>query len=135
MNRQYYVIFEHGKKGSIGAYSPDFPGCISTGDNLEEAKANIIDVIEFYLEDCEAPVVSGLKTIEDVIFEDYKNDNVKVIMQVEVVIPVKKSRRVNITMPENVLDNIETYLKKHKEKENRSGLLAEAAIEYMVTHA
>ena len=135
MTRQYYVIFEHGK-GSIGAYSPDFPGCISVGNNLEEAKENITDAIEFYLEDCsDIPVTSNLKAIEDVIFEGYKNDNVKVIMQVDIVIPVKKSRRVNITMPEDVLDNIEIYLKKHKEKENRSGLLAEAATEYMAIHA
>lgn len=88
--KQYFVIFELGK-GSAGAYSPDFPGCISVGDNLEEAKKNIVNAIEFYLEDHnDMPARSELKAIEGVIIKDYKNKNIKVIMPVRVCCNSKK---------------------------------------------
>ncbi|HZT43793.1 MAG TPA: type II toxin-antitoxin system HicB family antitoxin [Chthonomonadaceae bacterium] len=41
--KEYTVIFERGKTGeeNWGAYVPDLPGCVSTGDTLEEVKAHI----------------------------------------------------------------------------------------------
>lgn len=50
--KQYSVIFERGedRQENWGAVVPALPGCVSTGDTLDEAKRNIKEAIELYLE-------------------------------------------------------------------------------------
>lgn len=43
------VIFESSDEGDGAVYIPGLPGCISEGDNKEQALANIHEVIELYL--------------------------------------------------------------------------------------
>ncbi len=45
---KYVVILEPTTTG-YSAYSPDVPGCISTGRTKEETERNISDAIEFHL--------------------------------------------------------------------------------------
>jgi predicted RNase H-like HicB family nuclease len=54
--REYAVIYERGGEGeeNWGAYVPDLPGCISTGDTLEEVQKNIRDAIWLHLEGLKA---------------------------------------------------------------------------------
>jgi predicted RNase H-like HicB family nuclease len=49
---EYVVIYEPGEVGeeNWGAYVPDLPGCISTGETLEEARRHIREAIELHLE-------------------------------------------------------------------------------------
>lgn len=47
------VILEPSDEGGYTAYVPALPGCISEGDTLEEAMANIREAIELYLEPVE----------------------------------------------------------------------------------
>jgi predicted RNase H-like HicB family nuclease len=47
---QYAVVIEKVPDSNYSAYVPDLPGCISTGDTLDEAKLNIHEVIEFHLD-------------------------------------------------------------------------------------
>jgi predicted RNase H-like HicB family nuclease len=49
--RTYAVVFERGGENeeNWGAWVPDLPGCISTGDTLEEAKENIRDAIDLHI--------------------------------------------------------------------------------------
>lgn len=44
------VVFESQEEGAYAVYVPSLPGCISEGDTMEEAKKNIIEAIELYLE-------------------------------------------------------------------------------------
>jgi predicted RNase H-like HicB family nuclease len=135
MKRKYYVIFEN-EGGNYGAFCPDVPGCIGTGSSLEEAKKDIAEALEFYLEDVDSiPDASGIDKAEKIVCNEYKNDNVKCISDVEIALPVKKSRRINITIPELTLSVIDDYLKSHRDKENRSAFLTEAAEEYIRLHA
>jgi predicted RNase H-like HicB family nuclease len=46
---KYAVVIEKGER-NFSAYVPDLPGCVSVGDTLEEAKAEIREAIEFHLE-------------------------------------------------------------------------------------
>lgn len=48
MQRQ--VFFYEGEDGYVVAEVPSLPGCISQGKTLEEAKANIQEAIELYIE-------------------------------------------------------------------------------------
>ena len=46
---QYLVVIEQGENG-FGAYVPDLPGCIATGDSQEEVLELIQEAIEFHIE-------------------------------------------------------------------------------------
>lgn len=46
---QYLVVIEKTKTG-YSAYSPDLPGCISTGETREEVEQNMREAVEFHLD-------------------------------------------------------------------------------------
>jgi predicted RNase H-like HicB family nuclease len=46
---KYAVIIERGPD-NYSAYVPDLPGCVSTGENYEEAMENIREAIEGHLQ-------------------------------------------------------------------------------------
>ncbi|KKT41386.1 MAG: hypothetical protein UW30_C0008G0005 [Candidatus Giovannonibacteria bacterium GW2011_GWA2_44_13b] len=48
---QYTAVFEPDKSGAYTATIPALPGCISEGDNFEDALKNIGEAAELYLED------------------------------------------------------------------------------------
>lgn len=47
------VVLEKSEEGGYTVYVPALPGCISEGDTLEEALANIREAIALYLETLE----------------------------------------------------------------------------------
>jgi predicted RNase H-like HicB family nuclease len=47
--KRYLVVVERTGTG-FSAYSPDIPGCISTGHTREEVQENIREAIEFHIE-------------------------------------------------------------------------------------
>ena len=51
MLREYVVIYERGVEGeeAWGAYVPDLPGCVSTGDTMEDARRNMKEAIHLHL--------------------------------------------------------------------------------------
>ncbi|MBC8064440.1 MAG: type II toxin-antitoxin system HicB family antitoxin [Chlorobia bacterium] len=49
---KYWVILETDGK-SWSAFVPDLPGCIATGQSMEEVQANIEEAVKFHLEGLE----------------------------------------------------------------------------------
>ena len=49
-NMKLRVILEPSDEGGYTVYVPSLPGCISEGENVDEALANIQEAIELYLE-------------------------------------------------------------------------------------
>lgn len=45
------IVFEPSEEGGFTVYVPALPGCISEGDSLEDARANIREAIDLWLED------------------------------------------------------------------------------------
>lgn len=56
------IILEPSDEGGYTAYVPSLPGCISEGDSLDEAMANIREAVDLYLE----PVEDDLLTKEGI---------------------------------------------------------------------
>lgn len=54
------VVLEPSDEGGFTVYVPSLPGCISEGETIEEALANIREAVELYLE----PVDDDLVTDE-----------------------------------------------------------------------
>jgi predicted RNase H-like HicB family nuclease len=57
--KKYLIVIERTETG-YSAYSPDLPGCVSTGTTPEEVETNMADAISLHLEglrddECELP--------------------------------------------------------------------------------
>lgn len=50
---EYKTIFTPEEEGGYSVSVPDLPGCFSQGKTFEEAKDNIKEAIELYLEDAD----------------------------------------------------------------------------------
>jgi len=46
---RYLIVIEATRTG-FSAYSPDLPGCVSTGRNREEVEKNMQEAIDLHLE-------------------------------------------------------------------------------------
>ena len=60
------VILEPSDEGGYTVYVPSLPGCISEGENVDEALANIQEAIELYLE----PVENEFSAQEGIIVQE-----------------------------------------------------------------
>jgi predicted RNase H-like HicB family nuclease len=63
---RYAIVIEKGE-GNYSAYVPDLPGCVATGDTIEEIEREIQDAIEFHLEGMRAdgqPIPEPSSTVE-----------------------------------------------------------------------
>jgi predicted RNase H-like HicB family nuclease len=46
---QYAVVIEKGER-NYSAYVPDLPGCVATGETLEEVRQHIRTAVDFHIE-------------------------------------------------------------------------------------
>ncbi|MEA3291703.1 MAG: type II toxin-antitoxin system HicB family antitoxin [Pseudomonadota bacterium] len=47
---KYAIVIEQANS-NYSAYVPDLPGCVATGDSIEEVESQIREAIEFHIED------------------------------------------------------------------------------------
>lgn len=47
--KRYLIVIEETSTG-YSAYSPDLPGCVSTGASREQVEANMHEAIQFHLD-------------------------------------------------------------------------------------
>ncbi|MGE0386259.1 MAG: type II toxin-antitoxin system HicB family antitoxin [Gammaproteobacteria bacterium] len=50
---KYLIVVEKSETG-YSAYSPDIPGCVSTGTTVAETESNMKEAIEFHIEGLKA---------------------------------------------------------------------------------
>jgi predicted RNase H-like HicB family nuclease len=48
--QRYLILVEGGPPSNYSAWSPDVPGCVATGDTLEEVESEMREAIAFHLE-------------------------------------------------------------------------------------
>ena len=64
---RYLIVIEEAKN-NYSAYLPDVPGCIATGETMEEAKKNITEALAMHLQGL---VEDGLLSPEAKATADY----------------------------------------------------------------
>ncbi len=131
---KYPVAIHKDENSDFGVTFPDIPGCFSAGSTIEEAIAMAQEAAECHIEgllmDSEpAPAASSIEHHKS--NPDYLNC-VWALVDIDVSKLSSRSRRVNITIPERLLNTVDQYARKHGE--SRSGLLAQAVTEYMASH-
>ncbi|HEM0351363.1 type II toxin-antitoxin system HicB family antitoxin [Legionella erythra] len=132
---RYPVVIHKDEGSDFGVMVPDIPGCYSAGSSYDEALNNVIEAIECHLEgllvDNESiPVGSPL---DHWINEEEFSGGVWAFVDVDLSQISGKAKRINITMPERVLNLIDLYTKSHAIK-NRSSFLADAALNFIESH-
>jgi predicted RNase H-like HicB family nuclease len=126
---RYPIAIELGDdQHAYGVIVPDLPGCFSAGDTLDEAIANSEEAILLFLEDQDAPAArpSTLETLRD---RAEFNGLTWAVANVDMSKLSTKAVRINVTVPDRVLAQIDSFATKHGE--TRSGFLTRAAVAAM----
>ncbi len=132
---RYPVVIHKDQDSDFGVMVPDIPGCYSAGSSYDEALNNAIEAIECHLEglllDNETlPVGSSL---DNWIHHQDFHGGIWAFVDIDLSQISGRAKRVNITLPERILNLIDLYGKSHSIK-NRSAFLTDAALSYMESH-
>jgi predicted RNase H-like HicB family nuclease len=125
--RQYIGLIRKDADSDYGVSFPDFLGCITAGATLDEARALAEEALAFHIdgliEDGEA--IPEPSSLESVMADPENRDGVAILVPVKDGAKTPRAVRVNVTLPEDVLANIDRYAEQHGF--TRSGFLARAA--------
>lgn len=132
---QYRVVIHKDPNSDYGVTVPDLPGCFSAGETVDDALLQAVEAIETHIEGLllDGEPVPTPKTIEYHHVNPDFADGLWALVSVDVSKLSGKSKRVNITIPERLLSLMDDYAARHGE--TRSGLIAEATMEYIATHS
>jgi predicted RNase H-like HicB family nuclease len=132
---RYPVVIHKEIASDYGVTVPDLPGCFSAGDTVEDALSNAIEAIECHIEGLliDGESVPKAKSLEQHRAHPDYRAGFWALVDVDVSKLSGKSRRVNITLPERVLTQIDSFAS--RTGDTRSGLLMNAALEYVSNHA
>lgn len=133
---RYPVVIHKDPDSDYGVTVPDLPGCFSAGGSVDEAASNAVEAIECHVEglliDGEA-IPSGSPIEVHRSEPDFADAYIWMFVDVDLSKLSGKSRRVNVTIPERILRHIDAFAATRNE--TRSGLIADATIEYIATHS
>lgn len=121
-----YIGLIHKEPGSdYGVSFPDFPGVVTAGRTLDEARAMAQEALEFHIEGLveDGEATPDPSSLEQVMAEPANRDGVAILVPAGTA--PARAVRVNVTLPEDVLARIDRHAKAHGF--TRSGFLAQAA--------
>lgn len=133
---RYPIAIENGDDTrAYGVIVPDLPGCFSAGDTLDEAIVNSEEAILLYLEDAldEDKAPPAASTIESLRKRKDLRGRLWAVADVDLAKLSTRSVRINVTIPDRLLNTIDRYAEKHGE--TRSGFLTRAAMEAIAVDA
>lgn len=125
ITREYIALIHKERDSDYGVSFPDFPGCVTAGRSLDEARTFAEEALALHAlgiaeDGDDPPEPSSL----DAVMENRENRDA-----VAILVPLKagnaRAVRVNITIPEDVLERIDRYAAEHGL--NRSGFFTHAA--------
>jgi len=121
----YIALIHKDANSDYGVSFPDLPGVISAGSTLDEARTMAAEALAFHLEGLaeDGEAVPEPSTLEEIMAIAENRDGVAVL--IEAPAAEVKSVRVNVTLPADVLGEIDKYAE--REGFTRSGFLAQAA--------
>jgi predicted RNase H-like HicB family nuclease len=128
---RYPIVIHKDRKSDYGVTVPDLPGCFSAGSTMDEAIAMARQAIELHMEGL---IEEGQAIPDPTPIERHKKnpdfaDGVWAMVEIDPADLRIHAKRVNVTLPERVLDSIDRFAAAHGE--TRSGLLAKAATKYI----
>lgn len=124
-----YPVYVHkDPESAYGVTFPDFPGCFSAADELEELPHSAQEAVEVHFEgeDVEIPPPTAIeKLAADTAYEG----GFWLLVDIDLTKVSTKSVRLNISLPARLVGEIDRYAAEHHM--TRSGFLAKAAQQAM----
>lgn len=123
--RPYIALIHKDADSDYGVSFPDLPGCITAGTTLDEARVMAAEALALHLEGLAADneAVPEPASLEAIMNDPENQTGVAILVD-----PPKaagKSVRLNITLPDDLLETIDRYAESNGL--TRSGFLARAA--------
>ncbi len=126
----YIAVVHKGPAGDYGVSFPGFPGCITAGKTMDEAKDLAHEALLLHLEGLreDGEQLPAPSNLEDIV-ADPENADAVAFLVVSVPDSQGKAKRINITMPEETLRRVDAAAKRRGL--SRSSFLTRAAQEIM----
>jgi len=120
----YIGIIHKDPDSDYGVSFPDFPGCVTAGLDLDDARRMAEEALAFHVEGMmeDGEPVPAPSSLEDVMRDPDAREGVAVLVPLRLQV---KSVRVNITVPEDALREIDAFAEQRGL--TRSGFLVSAA--------
>ena len=124
--RQFIGLIHKEADSDYGVSFPDFPGVITAGATLDEARALAEEALAFHLDGLaeDGEDIPEPSSLEAVMADPENRDGVAVLVAIAEA-PPPRSVRVNVTLPQELLADIDRYANQHGL--TRSRFLAQAA--------
>jgi predicted RNase H-like HicB family nuclease len=124
----YHAVVHKSEDTDFTVEFPDFPGCITAGDNLDEAHTMATEALELHIEAMaenghNIPVPMSMSEASKWL-ESNKDGDTNIIISVSVPDTYAKTVRINITMAANLLAAVDQ--KAQQRHLTRSAFLADA---------
>ncbi len=131
---RFPVVIHKDKNSDYGVTVPDLPECFSAGDTADEALSNAVEAIECHIEGLliDGEPIPHRQPIEHHRSKREFSGGIWALVDVDLSKLSGKAKRVNITLPERILVQIDSFAS--KTGDTRSGFLAHAALEYVSAH-
>jgi predicted RNase H-like HicB family nuclease len=125
----YIGLIHKDADSDFGVSFPDFPGVITAGTTLDDARAMAEEALALHIEGMveDGEAIPEPSALEEVMSDPDNRSGVAVLISVKNAQP--KAVRVNVTLPGDVLEQIDKYAEAHGY--TRSGLLTQAAKKLM----
>jgi predicted RNase H-like HicB family nuclease len=125
-----YIAFVHKDDDSIyGVSFPDFPGCVSAGDTLDEALANASEALRGHVQMMEADgdAVPAARSLDNIMQDkDLAEERDGAVMSaVPLIRDLGSTTRINVSLDLGLLKSIDEAAAARKQ--TRSAFLASAA--------
>lgn len=127
---QYIALIHKDADSDYGVSFPDLPGLVTAGVDLDEARAFAEEALALHLEGLaeDGEAIPEASSLETVMSDPVNREGVAILVNA----PTKaRAVRVNITIPEDALREIDAYAEGHGF--TRSGFLVQAAKREMQT--
>jgi predicted RNase H-like HicB family nuclease len=123
--RQFIGLIHKEPDSDYGVSFPDFPGVVTAGATLDEARALAEEALAFHLEGLaeDGDAIPEPSSLEAVMADPDNRGGVAILVAVKA--DPCRSVRVNITLPQELLAQIDRYAQQHGL--TRSRFLAQAA--------
>jgi predicted RNase H-like HicB family nuclease len=131
--RHYIGLIHKDADSDFGVSFPDLPGLATAGTTLDEARDMAEEALAFHLEGMaeDGEPIPEPSSLEDIMSKPENRSGVAILVSMKDDLP--KVVRVNVTLPGDVLEQIDKYAEAHGY--TRSGLLAQAAKKLMTDAA
>jgi len=115
---------------AYGVAVPDLPGCHSAGDTFEEAMINAKEAIEGWLEvavDFGDPIPEATSIEHHMDSPDFEGW-VWAMIDIDLTPYLGKSHKINVTLPDLLVKQIDDFVASHPRDKTRSGFLSRVAL-------